>query len=65
MAIKFKIVPVTHYQQNCTVIWCERTREAAVVDPGGDVRFIPGHGEMSRFGDERKTNPFVADKNFG
>ncbi|MEO7787432.1 MAG: MBL fold metallo-hydrolase [Sphingomicrobium sp.] len=28
---------------------------------GGDTSFIPGHGPMSTFGQERKTNPFVAD----
>ena len=28
---------------------------------GDDVAFVPGHGPMSRFGAERKTNPFVAD----
>jgi len=28
---------------------------------GGDVRFVPGHGPMSTFGQERRTNPFVAD----
>ena len=28
---------------------------------GDDMRFIPGHGPMSTFGAERKTNPFVAD----
>lgn len=28
---------------------------------GDDVRFIPGHGPMSTFGDERMDNPFVAD----
>lgn len=28
---------------------------------GDDVRFIPGHGPMSTFGQERRTNPFVAD----
>lgn len=32
---------------------------------GDDVRFVPGHGPMSTFGQERKTNPFVADENFG
>lgn len=32
---------------------------------GDDVTFIPGHGPHSTFGHERKTNPFVADKNFG
>ena len=28
---------------------------------GDDMRFVPGHGEMSTFGWERKTNPYVAD----
>lgn len=37
MSLCFKIVPVTPYEQNCTVFWCEATRKAAVVDPGGDV----------------------------
>ena len=32
---------------------------------GDDIRFIPGHGPMSDFGNERKTNPFVADQRFG
>lgn len=30
--------------------------------PLGDaVRFVPGHGAMSTFGDERRSNPFVGD----
>ena len=37
MALKYCTVPVTHYQQNCSIVWCDRTNEAAVVDPGGDV----------------------------
>ncbi len=28
---------------------------------GDDVRFVPGHGPMSSFGDERRSNPFVGD----
>ena len=28
---------------------------------GDDVAFVPGHGPMSTFGDERADNPFVAD----
>ncbi|MBI1252488.1 MAG: MBL fold metallo-hydrolase [Alphaproteobacteria bacterium] len=28
---------------------------------GDDVRFLPGHGDLSTFGWERKTNPFVSD----
>lgn len=35
--IDFRIVPVTPFQQNCSVVWCKRTRRAAVVDPGGDL----------------------------
>ena len=35
--MKFAIVPVTPFQQNCTLLWCERTGKGAVVDPGGDV----------------------------
>ena len=31
------IVPVTLFEQNCTMIWCEATRKAVVIDPGGDV----------------------------
>lgn len=28
---------------------------------GDDVTFIPGHGPISTFGEERRSNPFVAD----
>ncbi|MEJ2694524.1 MAG: MBL fold metallo-hydrolase, partial [Candidatus Thiodiazotropha sp.] len=28
---------------------------------GDDVRFIPGHGPMSTFGEERRSNPFAGD----
>ena len=29
---------------------------------GDETAFIPGHGPMSSFGHERRTNPFVADR---
>ena len=32
---------------------------------GDEMRFVPGHGETSTFGFERKTNPFVADAVLG
>jgi len=32
---------------------------------GDDVRFVPGHGQMSSFGWERKCNPFVSDLALG
>jgi hydroxyacylglutathione hydrolase len=31
------VVPVTPFQQNCTVLWCTKTMRGATVDPGGDV----------------------------
>ena len=35
--LKQKIIPVTSYQQNCSLLWCDQTHEAALIDPGGDV----------------------------
>ncbi|MCG8428432.1 MAG: MBL fold metallo-hydrolase [Chromatiales bacterium] len=35
--MKFTIIPVTAFEQNCTLLWCEKTKKAAVVDPGGDL----------------------------
>ncbi len=32
---------------------------------GDDVRFVPGHGPMSTFGEERRSNPFVSDAAVG
>lgn len=32
---------------------------------GDDITFIPGHGPTSTFGQERQTNPFVADNRYG
>jgi glyoxylase-like metal-dependent hydrolase (beta-lactamase superfamily II) len=31
------IVPVTPFQQNCAILWDDATKQAMVVDPGGDV----------------------------
>ncbi|HLS80921.1 MAG TPA: MBL fold metallo-hydrolase [Steroidobacter sp.] len=32
---------------------------------GDDVRFLPGHGPMSTFGQERNCNPYVSDRALG
>ena len=31
------VVPVTPFQQNCTLVWCTRTKQAAIIDPGGEI----------------------------
>jgi glyoxylase-like metal-dependent hydrolase (beta-lactamase superfamily II) len=35
--IKALVAPVTPLRQNCTIVWCVKTRKAAVIDPGGEV----------------------------
>ena len=35
--MKYQTIPVTSYQQNCTLIWCEQSKKAALIDPGGEV----------------------------
>lgn len=35
--IKAAILPVTPYQQNCSLVWCTRTKKGAAIDPGGDL----------------------------
>ena len=36
-ALKAGIVPVTAFEQNCTLVWDEDTKQGVVIDPGGDV----------------------------
>jgi len=38
--IQIMVIPVTPFQQNCTLVWDRATLKAAVVDPGGDVPVI-------------------------
>ena len=34
------IIPVTPFEQNCTVLFDPETMEGVIVDPGGDVEII-------------------------
>jgi hydroxyacylglutathione hydrolase len=38
--LRAAIVTVTPYQQNCSLVWCTRTKRAALVDPGGDLHLL-------------------------
>ncbi len=29
-------LPVTAFEQNCSIAWCDNSREAVIIDPGGD-----------------------------
>ncbi len=35
--LQYLTVPVTAFEQNCSIVWCDDTMEAAVIDPGGDL----------------------------
>ena len=35
--LHYRTIPVTPFQQNCSIVWCGNTRQAAVIDPGGDL----------------------------
>lgn len=35
--LQYQIIPVTPFSQNCTLLWCDDSMKAAVVDPGGEV----------------------------
>ena len=37
MALRATVIPVTPFQQNCSVVWSDETKEGAVIDPGGDL----------------------------
>ena len=45
-ALGFDILPVTPFAQNCSIVWCTKTRLAAVVDPGGEVNRIKARVEQ-------------------
>jgi glyoxylase-like metal-dependent hydrolase (beta-lactamase superfamily II) len=46
--MRYAIIPVTPFQQNCTLFWCEKTLKTAIIDPGGDIPVIMT--ELSNFG---------------
>ena len=38
--LRYQIIPVTPFQQNCTVFWNEETKKGGIVDPGGDLAML-------------------------
>lgn len=35
--------PVTAFQQNCSIVWCDETLDAAIIDLGGDLDAVYAH----------------------
>lgn len=46
--LHYLTIPVTAFAQNCSLVWCGETLEAAVIDPGGDLERILA--EVQRLG---------------
>ena len=38
--LQYLTVPVTPFQQNCSIVWCDATKEAALIDAGGDIAVL-------------------------
>ncbi len=38
--LKYLTIPVTPFQQNCSLVWDDESKQAAVIDPGGDTERI-------------------------
>jgi glyoxylase-like metal-dependent hydrolase (beta-lactamase superfamily II) len=38
--LRYHTVPVTPFQQNCSIVWDEATHRAAIIDPGGDIDLL-------------------------
>ena len=46
--LQYLTVPVTPFQQNCSIVWCDTTKEAALIDAGGDIPVLLA--EIARLG---------------
>ena len=46
--LQYQTIPVTPFAQNCSLVWCDQTLEAAVIDPGGDLDVLLA--EVKRLG---------------
>ena len=51
--MKLQIIPVTPFMQNCSVLICEETGKAAIVDPGGEIERIIGYLEQEQTDPEK------------
>ena len=53
MSLKACVIPVTAFQQNCSLIWCDETMKGAFVDPGGEADRLLAAAEENGVGIEK------------
>jgi len=46
--LNYLTIPVTPLEQNCSLVWCDQTMKAAVIDPGGGLELVLA--EVARLG---------------
>lgn len=46
--LRYEILPVTPFQQNCSLVWDENTRQAALIDAGGEIDRLLARVEQHR-----------------
>lgn len=58
---RYLTIPVTPFDQNCSIVWCDETMEGAIIDPGGDLPLL--QREADRLGVKLKaiwlTHPHI------
>ena len=69
--LKVMIAPVTPFQQNCSIVWCDETMEGTAVDPGGDFDMLQQaigqqgikvvNGKLTGGGDRRREGVALGD----
>ena len=42
MPFQHRTLPCTAFQQNCSLVWDDSTKQAALIDPGGDIEMLLG-----------------------
>lgn len=78
--MQYHIIPVTSFNQNCSIIWCEQTKHAIVVDPGGEKekiykaidllkvvvnKIVLTHGHLDHVGDAMEIKRYYGVPIFG
>lgn len=46
--LRYQILPVTAFAQNCSLVWCDQTQEAILIDAGGDVELLKNAVEANQ-----------------
>jgi hypothetical protein len=54
--LRYETLAVTPLQQNCSIVWCDRRMERAVIDPGGDLPEVDADGGQAMT-DRATTRP--------